>query len=282
MTLKYKVGLILIVVFILSGLGNYAIQRFIIYPSFIALEREEAHKDLQRCVEAIKREVYHLSSLCRDWSSWNDTYDFIESRSENYIKSNLVLNTFTGNEINLIYIIDIDGRVVWGEIYNLETESTMELPGFPRDALQKTHPIISRMIGKGAASDIEISGVFMTEQWPLLIASRQILTSDSEGPVRGFLVMGRFLNDKIVKTLVEQTEVSFTIFPTKGNALPEAVREIPKRLTNGSPYLIEEKGHDNILIYTIYPDVKGRLSLLVQAKKLRNISHKGYVTMSYA
>ena len=100
MTLKYKVGLILAVVFILFGLGNYATQRFIIYPSFIALEREETQKDLQRSLGAIKREIYHLSSLCRDWSAWDDSYDFVESRSEDYIQSNLVLSSFSVNEFN--------------------------------------------------------------------------------------------------------------------------------------------------------------------------------------
>jgi sensor domain CHASE-containing protein len=90
MSLRSKVVLILLSVFVLYGAVDYAAQRFVIFPGFLDLEREEVQKDLKRCVQAIKREIHHLDSFCHDWSAWDDTYEFAVSRSEDYIKSNLL------------------------------------------------------------------------------------------------------------------------------------------------------------------------------------------------
>ena len=146
-SLKSKVVSILIGVFALTLAINYGIQKYIVYPNFVDLEHEEAQKDLERSLRAIKREIHHLDTICRDWSAWDDTYDFIKSHSKEYIESNLVMGTFTSNDLNIIYFIDNDGKVVWGEIYNLETEKTMKLADFPKGVFQKTHSLISYKAG---------------------------------------------------------------------------------------------------------------------------------------
>ncbi len=281
-SIKSKVGLILLGVFALVGASNYAIQKSVTFPSFIDLERDEAQKDLDRCVGAIKREIHHLDSLCHDWAAWNDTYDFVESPSKEYLEANLVLSTFTDSGVNLIYVIDITGKVVWGEIHDLETEETMILADFSKDSFPTTHPLIRLKTGKRPLADKNVTGVFMTEQGPMLIASRPILNSNNEGPIRGSLIMGRFLNHRVVKTLVEQAEVAFEVFPIQGGSLPEDISKISNRFTPESPYLIENKGDEALLIYTKHPDIKGEQGLLIRAKIPRKISAKGYATIRYA
>jgi len=69
-SLKTKVIVILLSVFILYGAINYGIIHFIIFPSFLALKNDEARKDVERSVQAIKSEIYHLDLLCYDWAAW--------------------------------------------------------------------------------------------------------------------------------------------------------------------------------------------------------------------
>lgn len=280
-SLRSIIGLILFGVFVLSGAANYVIQQFIILPSFTDLECQEAQKDLQRCVRAVTREVEHLDTLCWDWSCWDDTYDFVESLSNEYVESNLVLSTFTASGLNLIYVIDTDGTVVWGEIYDLETEEPMALADFPKDAFPKGHPLISYEAGDSPLEEVKICGVFMTERGPMLISSRPILTTNHEGPSRGSFMMGRLFSDEILQMLVDQTQVSFEVFPVQDDSLPAVIKEIPNRLTKESPYLIEEEGEGHLLIYTNYSNVKGEPGLLMKAKILREISARGHTTMSY-
>lgn len=282
MSLKSKLLLILLGIFLSLGALDYGIQRFVIFPSFLTLERDEARKDLQRSVRAIKREIYHLDSLCHDWSAWDETYEFVKSPSNDYIEANLPLTSFTDNSLNFIYICDTRGKVTWGEIYDLETEEPIRLVDFPKDSFPRGSLLISHEAGERPLGDVTVAGIFMTEQGPMLISSRPILNSNNEGPVRGAFIMGRFLSDEMVKMLIEQTQVAFKVFPIQADSLPEAIRDIPNRLTAESPFLIEEKGNDHLMLYAAFPDIKGDPALLIRAKIPRKIAARGSATVHYA
>lgn len=281
MSLRSKVVLILLSVFVLYGAVDYAAQRFVIFPGFLDLEREEAQKDLKRCVQAIKREIHHLDSFCHDWSAWDDTYEFAVSRSEDYIKSNLQLGTFTDNELNLIYFCDTKGEVMWGQIIDLETEGPMEITDFSKVALPQTHPLISFNVGETALKDLTVAGVFMTGQGPMFIASRPILNSYNKGPIRGSVIMGRFFNNDMAETLVQQTSVDFEAFAIQSDSVPEAMKSIANQLTPEVPYHIET--HDDQLdIYAKFADLSGDPILLLKARIPRKIASKGSATIRYA
>jgi sensor domain CHASE-containing protein len=246
MSIKSKVLVILLSVFVFYGLVDYGIQRFIIFPNFLSLEREEAIKNVKRSVQAIQREIHHLDSLCYDWAAWDDTYEFIESRADEYIKANLNLTTFTEVRINTIYFVDTNGKIIWGEIRDLETKKNIHLTEFPKDAFPANHPLISYKSENKSLTDIKVAGVYMTRKGPMLMSSRPILTSSIEGPVRGSVILGRFLNDEIIKTLIEQTQVNFQVFPVVAGFLPEPVKDISNRITDKSRYLVEASGHGHV------------------------------------
>ena len=282
MSIRSKVGLIVLCIFVLYGIVDFGIQRFVIFPGFLSLEREEAIKDSNRSVQAIQREIHHLDTLCSDWSAWDDTYNFIQSRSNAYIESNLPFSTFTGNNLNLIYICDTDGKVIWGEIYDLETEEMIQLADFPKDAFHRFHSLIAYKTENKTLSDVNISGVLITKKGPMLISSRPILTSNDEGPIRGSLIMGRFFNNNLLKTFVDQTQVDFKIFPVQTGTLPETIRETLNKFTDNSPYLIEVNSDDRLYAYTTFPGIKNDTALLIRLKIPRKIAAKGSATMSYA
>ena len=282
MSLKLRIAIIVICVFVLYGILEFGVQRYIIFPSFLSLEREEAIKDSKRTVLAIKGEIYHLRKLSMDWASWDDTYDFVKSLSKEYIESNLVFSTFTANSINLLYIIDTNGKVIWGEIHDLKTGELIHLDSFPKDSFPKTHPLLSSFSQNESPLNTAISGIMHTEKGPMMISSQPILTSNDEGPIRGTLIMGRFLNDDVVKTLVEQTQVNFMIYRVQTASLHKSIKEILNKLTATSPFLINENDDNQLLTYTRFPDIKGRPILLIGSKIQRKIATKGHITIRYA
>ena len=280
-SLKSKVLLILMGIFVLCGTAEYAIHRLIIYPRFLALERDEAHKDLERSVQALKREIHHLDSLAHDWSAWDDTYKFVRTPFEDYVRSSLVLSSFIDNNVNLIYICDTDGRVIWGKIYDVETAEELHLVDFPKNELPKTHPLITYNTGSGPLSEVNIAGIFTSDHGPMLIASRPILTSSNKGPIRGAFLMGRLLHDFLVKDLVDQTGVDFQIIPISTGAVPNTLKNITNRLPPKSPYWVEIESDEHLQIFTTFPDIKGDAGLLIGARVPRKISARGYTTIRF-
>ena len=116
MQLRSKVVGIILASFILYGAVELCMHRFIIFPAFVSLEREEAAKDAMRVTLAIRDELRHLNTLCHDWSAWDDTYEYAIGESEKYAQSNLVQSTFLDNNLNIICILNASNKVIWGQI----------------------------------------------------------------------------------------------------------------------------------------------------------------------
>ena len=66
-SLRVKVILILLGVFAAYGLLDYGVQRLLIYPSFVHLERQQATAEVERAVEAVEREMDSLLPTAADW-----------------------------------------------------------------------------------------------------------------------------------------------------------------------------------------------------------------------
>ncbi|MFW6372237.1 MAG: CHASE4 domain-containing protein [Thermodesulfobacteriota bacterium] len=276
MTLRLRILGILMVVILLYAVLSFGIQRLVVFPSFLALEQSEAEKDLTRCIEALRREIHHINTVAHDWAARDDTYGFVQNPEEAYVQSNLIPHSFADNRINIIYICDLEGRVVWGEIRDWETKEVITLAEFPSGTLPPDHPLLRDKDYESA-----VAGVLVTERGPLMVASRPIITSHRQGPVRGFLIMGRFITEDVVRNLVEQTRVTHHIQPVSAVS-SGAERHILNQLRSGKNYVIEE-AEDNLLhIYAAYPDLTGNPALLIRADIPRDIRDRGMATLGFA
>lgn len=269
----------LIVVIVITSYAalDYGIQRLIIFPSFVALEHKEAKKDLERCFEAIGREIYHLDTFNHDWAAWDDTYQFVQDENTEYAASNLVTQTFVDNGINLIYVCNQKGKVVWGEIRDIETWKKIRLEEFPAFSLPSAHPLLSH-----DSVDSAVAGIFATELGSMVVSSRPIVTSINTGPIRGTLIMGRFLNEDAVETLARQTRVDFHLWPIRGDAMPKREKELLKDVNDDEPLIVDPADNNLVYVYATYPDVKGKPALLIRADISKEISAQGSAALRFA
>jgi PAS domain S-box-containing protein len=282
MSLKLKVMLILLCVFGLYGVMNFWVQRYVIFPGFLSLERDEAIKNMKRIEKAFKNEIHRLDSICWDWSAWNDSYKFMKSRSAEYIETNLIPGTFAVNNINTIYFINTKEKIIWGKTYGPKYNKIIQLTDFPKDTFPPNHPLISYLSKNIPIIKMGVAGIYMTQNGPMFISSRPITKSNDEGPLRGSLIFGRFLNDEFVKTLVDQTKINFQAFPVHAGSLPTLLKDIPNRITDESRYLVDSSTNDSIYAYTTLPDIIGNAAILIKSQTPKKISEQGYVTVSYA
>ncbi len=282
MKLIKKIVLLLMIIFVLYGAVDYGIQRFIIFPSFISLEQDEAEKDMERSMHAVRNEINQIDSLCHDWSAWDDTYDFVENPSEDYIKSNLVLSSFTNNKLNLIYLCDTAGTVVWGKIVDLETEQEIHIPDFPIDAFPSAHPLITYKTGDTPLSEIRVTGVVNTKKGPMMVSSRPIINSTKVKPIRGNLIMGRFLSNELTKTLSEQIKVDFRVIPATPENLTGILKDISGQLSPKTPYFFKDQSADLMTVYSAFPDIKGNRTFLLSAAVPKRITGRGRSIINYA
>lgn len=266
MTLRVKMLLIITGVIILSMGADFAILNKVILPSFHVLEREEAVKDLERCLEAFAQETQDLSALCQDWAAWNDTYGFVMDRNEEYRSSNLGLSTFKNNDLDLVYILDDQGAVVWGEIRE-PGGGLLSAEDFP-DPFPEDHPLRNHPDEESA-----VAGVYQTVHGPLLLAARPVLTSNYKGPIRGVFIMGRFMDDDWTRSLAARTRVDLTVMKAADD---------PGWNGSDEADIIIEEDRERLLVRKAVPDVSNRPALVFRADVPRAISARGGKAVKYA
>lgn len=282
MSLKTKLSLIISSVFIVLLFVEYSIQRHIIIPSFTTLEHLEANKSMERAVKAIEKEIFYLDVLCHDWAAWNETYEFANTRAEEFIEDNIPFSAFDDNNLNLVWFVDEQGGYIWGQIYNLDREEEIELTSFPIDTMPKKDPLLSFDIGSTPLSELAVTGIYMTEAGPMFVASRPILTNNIQGPSRGALILGRFLDQKIVRDLATQTQVSFDVYPVKSDRSGINMTSIENDFTKNQPYKIVNENVDRLSVFGILRDLEDEPALMIEAKIPRVISKHGNTTVRYA
>ena len=283
MTIKLKFMFLLIAVFLLYGAADYGILQCIIYPGFLSLEQMEAQKDMDRCTRTIEREIHHLSALCLDWAAWDETYSFIKDPDSNYPEINLSVTTFEDNNLHVLAICDLNGRVVWHRIHYPKGGASIGLKDFPPSFVPADHPLMLQPDPTGRPfSEIVAQGVLMTEHGPLLIASRPIITTNHEGPARGVFMMGRFLDDGLVEKLTDQTQVVFSVIPLRPGPLISTAKTIMTGFSPENSYVIKNQGDDMLSVYSVYPEVTKKPAFLIKAVIPRKIAATGLKTVRYA
>lgn len=268
MSLRIKVISLILLSFLFYGILDYGVQRIFIMPSFISLEQEESFKNMERAVQAIKREIDHLGASATDWSVWDDTYEFVQDRNDAYRKANLNEQTLSGLSVNLLYIFDSDQQQVWGMTYDIENEQEIIIPG------------LVEKLGILHLTDTEASvdGVVVTTHGPVLIAVKPILTSDNQGPVKGYFVLGKFLN---TVSISEQTRIALQTMILGEKVIKPQTAAIVEQLNDYNETIIRDAGEVS-QVYRLLPGIDQKPALLLQVDVPRLISAKGEEAVRFA
>jgi diguanylate cyclase (GGDEF)-like protein len=282
LSLSTRMLLVICGVWLLYGGAVYAIYQRVIFPSFEDLEHQNARDNMSRVVQALDGEVKHLDRFLVDWSSWDDTVAFVESEDPAYVKSNLNEETFANANIDVIYILNADGKVMYGKCYDADSEAFIDVPDFPKDVFPEGHELIFRRGEPGDPVLLSKAGIIKTSRGLLVVASRPILTSKNEGPVRGTLFMGRFLDEGAIKNIKEKTRVAFSLTLLGGKGMTPEMRSIAEGMVPASPFPVRRRGENRIAVYAVYPDLRHRPLILIAADMPASILIKGRQTVAYA
>lgn len=264
MSIKFKVAAILAVLFTGLLVLNAAVLLLVVLPSYRDLDRREAEQDMQRVVDVLRSDVEDLDLLAFDWAAWDDTHAFVVEGNPSYVESNLIAETFVGTGLNLLFIVDLAGRVAWGRAFDQESGEFVTLAEFPEDGLPPGHPLLAH-----PDPDSAIAGLMATERGPMMVSSRPIITSRKSGPVRGALIMGRLFDAAAVADLAERVHVSLEALKPGADGGPDP---LPGELRVA-------EGEGGLKVYAAIPDITGAPLLLLRSHHAKDITGQGETTI---
>ena len=257
-----KKTLLIICVTLIGLLGFlYFFSRTVILRSFSELEEQDARQNLDRGMSAFSDELSSLGRTTKDYSSWDNTYAFVQGKKPDYARTEFSNAALLNLRLNVVVVVDSSNHLVFGRGFDLASGKAVPIAK-NLDAIVATVPRNST------------NGVIVLSEGPLLLASRPILTSENQGPAKGTLIMGRWLDAGEIEQLAQTTHLSLSVLPLKSDSQPRV------HLSTDTPIAIER--HDQTIAgYGLVPDLYGNPALMLQVTMPRKIYQQGQASLLY-
>jgi len=225
-------------------------------------ETQHSIKNAERFKNNLNIALDNLNHVVSDWANWDDTYRFTQDHNTEYIESNIVDSTFMNLQINLMLFYDENDQLVYGGIYDLRENTAMHLDERLLDEVSSYRCLFSEPVGCK-------QGVIMVYDAPMLVAANQILTSLQEGPPKGTLIIGKFLDDHEVSILSSATGLPITVVPFDAQYTGDL--ELAKNsLTPSQPIFVHTTNQTIIASYVLVSDLSGKPAIVVQVDDFRS------------
>ncbi len=242
--------------------------------SYTQLEKREVEEETRRAALALKGILEELYRQNEDWGAWDDTYQFVGDRNEDYIHYNLGDAVFENLRLNLMLFVHASGRVVYGKAYDLENHREVPLPTAVYSLA--SDPAITHHATTRAGR----VGIVLLPDAPLFFSSWPIVDSLYRGPIRGTLLFGRYLTPGETERVSAFLNVPISIYRLD-QPVPSEIQIARSVLTTETAVLVHPLGESLIAGYSPLYDVYGEPALIVRVELPRTIYQQGRATTRY-
>lgn len=156
--------------------------------------------------------------------------------------------------------------MVYGKYFDLKNKKAAPIPKELLQHFSKESPLISHPDIKSSKT-----GIIQLQEGPMLIASQPILTSSEKGPIRGSLIMGRYLNSEVINKISKQTMLSISMHPHNEQI----------NLSSRDDVIVKPQSDNVVSGYTLLYDFYGNPFSVLKIDMPRDICQYGKNTISY-
>lgn len=252
--------------------------------NFLKLEQHDTLTNVERVRNAVATEQNYLDYTIRDWACWDDTYQFVEDKNEQYINSNLHNQALAVINVNVMIFVNGSGQVVYVKSVDIATAEERPVP----DELLK---MVENGVLLTEGENDSLNGFVLLDEDPMFVACYPILTSKYEGPSHGTLIFGRYFDSTLLESFKESTCSSISMHRTD-EEMPPDFQEVNENLLklqgsdvqNGSNVqniTIKPLSEEKIAGYFWLRDVQGQPVLILRADFPRDLYLNGEKTLNY-
>ncbi len=268
-TLFGIISVMAILIVIISIISDYLITK-----NVLDIETDYMTSRISQIRAVVKSDTNGMVSTLKDWSSWDETYNFINSKSPVYIKSNLENESINNIGIDVILFCDNNGKIIYKKILPIVVKNKILNPMNVENEILNQKSILNFSNSKSSHS-----GLIATKYGPLLTVSQPILHNDFSGPINGTLIMGRFLQDKVLAELMDESgfgNICFIPFNNKFASVSVNCNCEYKSIHNMNENEISlERNYDKITGHISFYDIDNKKSFIVSAFANRNFYEQG-------
>lgn len=246
--------------------------------TFAHLEVTEVRAHVARVTSAIDAELTSMEATAADWAAWDDTYEYVVGDLPSYYDDNLTALSLTTLRLDFMLLSGLDGEPI--AVASIDLDSG-ELAEPPAELLRA--PVVSALFPALAGGAMSFaSGLLRLDDGLSLVVAHAILTSQDEGPSRGVMIVGRFLDRAEVERLAEQTHLAVTV---RDPGDPQVSTFVLDRLTGGSEaaedVVVHPTSGDSIAGHALLRDLRGEPVGVVSIETTRDTYQAGQASLRY-
>lgn len=251
----------------------FFVTKMFLLDSFARIEEQDVAENVDRAINLINNEVNNLNIICGDYSAWDDAYRYIQDSNHSFEKSNLTQPTFSKLRLNLVIFLNKKGEVVFGRTFDFEKGRFLPVPtGFSQHIFPSS-PLLDHR-----EPDSMVKGVVRLPEGLILVASRPILTSEYKGPIRGTLIVGRYLNETEISRLANMARLSLSVLP---NEMKNTLTKAGVMFSKANPQAVVVNGFRIVDGYALVKDIYGKDAFIVKVASQRTIYGRGARAVGY-
>lgn len=277
MTLYQKTLILISATLLGLVIALYFISQPILLNSFTELENADVQRNVERADLALRDPLVELNTTAGDWAPWDETYSFVETPNEAYLQANLSDVTFANLRLNVMLFFNAANQLVFARAFDLEQQVEVEISQPLRDHFANNTLLLTH-----ANPESSFTGfLLLPGELPLWVASRPIVPSDYQGPIRGTLIIGRYMDATQLGALAEKTKLTLSAYPLADFPRPGDPQMTLGALLQQPPIFVHPLDGETVAGYHVMEDVYGQPGLILKTEMRRDIYLQGQATFRY-
>jgi signal transduction histidine kinase len=271
MKLRTKTIIVIVVISLLIFGALQLITNLVIDPSFKNLEIQESQKGISQAINSLDYRLSDLQGKVQDYATWDDTYNYVQNRNPVYVENNLGDNAFVNLNLNLVVIVNTNSSIIYNQSYDFNSSTKIPTSEQTISAIASDTTIWSYTFNKTS-----FSGIMLLDNQPMFVAASPILNSLGEGPVIGGMLFGRYLNEREIVQLADQTNLMLSINTLSDLRLQKDGSQIADSLLKEKGSVVVKEISSTVISgYTLIDDVHSNPTFVLQVSQDRMINQQG-------
>jgi PAS domain S-box-containing protein len=228
---------------------------------------------------AIGDDLASVDRFASDIATWDEAYKYAGKPTPGFVREQFgegANSTLVIEHYDVLIFVDNSGRIISGLTLDPVTRAAVTLPRHLLVNISATSPLMQQF-----RRDRKASGVVLLPRGPLLIAARPIVKSNGEGPDRGVVLVGRYLDIAEIRQLAKQTHLALDLYRLDGSELGPDLAGARIHLAGTGSIYTHALNARTIAAYSQMEDTYGHPALILRIEIPRVIYRQGRKSQLY-
>ncbi|MTJ92754.1 MAG: EAL domain-containing protein [Desulfovibrio sp.] len=239
------------------------VSNFIILDGIDNIENDQTIDDALKLKNYINHCEKELDKLTMDWAYWDDTYEYMNVKDEEFILKNFEYSIFEQQQISAAAIFDLDNKYIYGTKSAPQLSTMEKLSPSAIDSLKQLAAMLNDNSGLNT-----LEGVVQMDGLPYIFAVRKITDTLMQKEYNGILVFAKLIDNNFINNIGDN--LLLTIKPVSPLSIDRELAE-----TSIVDIFRIKKSSESIYVYVPIFDAFGDVALGLQMQTNRTVMQFG-------